>query len=306
MRPLTVSLFPNAKALPLWACVEAGIAAEHGLDLTLHETGSSAEQRDALASGRVHIVQAAVDNAVEMKEAGVDVVIFMGGEGGMNDLIAQPTIGTIRDLAGKRLAVDSPHTAYALLARDLLARHGLQLGEDYTFHPVGNGGRRLKAMTADPSLAAAVLNPPFTAMAVAAGMHVLASMDEPAGPYQAGGGFALRAWLEANADLAVDYIRTYLSGLAWMHGNPVKAVDLLCRRLSLSREIATATYGKLCDPVSGFEPAAKLNHEGLANVLRIRARANGVQPAFALDDYMDERAYVNATDPGRRSGQRQG
>ena len=36
--------------------------------------------------------------------------------------------------SGTVIAVDSPHTAYALLARELLARHGLQLDRDYFDH----------------------------------------------------------------------------------------------------------------------------------------------------------------------------
>lgn len=291
MRPLKVSLFPNAKALPLWACVEADLARRHGLALELHETGSSEEQRQALAAGRVQIVQSAVDNAVEMIASGVDVVIFMGGEGGMNDLVAQPAVRSISDLKGMTLAVDSPHTAYALLVRDLLAEQGLVLGRDYAFRAVGNGGRRLKALLQDPTLAAAILNPPFTSIALDKGLHVLASMDEVAGPYQAGGGFALRGWLNDNRDVVIGYMRSYLDGLSWMRSNRPASIDMLASRLDIPRSIATATLHKLCNPASGFEPNAKFSHEGFANVLRIRARANDGVPPIASERCFDETLY---------------
>lgn len=299
MRPLKVSLFPNAKALPLWACVEADLAQRHGLALELNETGSSEEQRQALATGHVHIVQSAVDNAVEMIASGNDVVIFMGGEGGMNDLVAQRGVRSIDDLRGKTLAVDSPHTAYALLVRDLLSAKGLLLGRDYEFRAVGNGGRRLKAMVQDATLAAAILNPPFTAMALDAGMHVLASMDEVSGPYQAGGGFALRGWLNDNPDLVIGYVRSYLDGLSWMRSNRPAAIDMLANRLSIPRAIATATLQKLCNPASGFEPSAKFSHEGFVNVLRIRARANGGGQPMTCERCVDETLYDRAVEVHR-------
>lgn len=291
MRPLNVSLFPNAKALPLWACLEADLARRHGLALELHETESSEEQRQALAAGRVQVVQSAVDNAVEMIASGVDVVIFMGGESGMNDLVAQPAVRSISDLKGKTLAVDSPHTAYALVVRDLLAEKGLELGRDYAFRAVGNGGRRLKAMLRDSALAATILNPPFTSLALDAGMHVLASMDEVAGPYQAGGGFALRGWLNDNQDVVIGYVRSYLDGLAWMRSNRPASIDMLASRLSIPRSIATATLQKLCNPASGFEPNARFNREGFLNVLRIRARANDGRQALAYERCFDETLY---------------
>ncbi len=161
-RTLVVSTFPNAKALPLWAEAEHGLFARHGIALKLHETGSSDEQRSALSRGDVQVAQAALDNGVAMIAAGEDVVIVMGGEGGMNDFIVQSEIRSFEDLRGKTLAVDSPFTAYALLARRALARHGLAYNRDYQMKPVGNGSRRLRALLQDRTLAGAVLNPPFS------------------------------------------------------------------------------------------------------------------------------------------------
>src|SRR5687767_10435633 len=198
MRRVIVSTFPNAKALPLWAGVEHNLFAEHGLDLILHETGSSKEQRTLLATGELNIVQAAVDNALAMIKSGHDVIIFMGGEGGMNDFIVPASIQSFSDLKGRTLAVDSPDTAYALLARKVLAQHGLAFGKDYQMRAVGNGAKRLRALKDDSGLAGAILNPPFSAEALLSGMRSLGSLDNLIGPYQAGGAFALRAWADGN------------------------------------------------------------------------------------------------------------
>jgi ABC-type nitrate/sulfonate/bicarbonate transport system substrate-binding protein len=284
MLSLTVSTFPNAKALPLWAALEQGIFARYGLAVRLHETGSSAEQRQALADGELHIVQAALDNALELVRTGEDVIILMGGEAGMNDFIVRPGIGSFAELAGQVLAVDSPHTAYALLARKLLATHGLLLDRDYAFRAVGNGSARLRALKHDESLAGAILNPPFSAEAQLFGLRSLGRLDELVAPYQAGGAFALRRWVAAHEEAAIGYMAAYIEALGWLTdaANRADAVGLLCRRLKISQPVASATHDQICDPVAGFTPRAKLSRAGFDNMLEIRRQAMGGNDREAL------------------------
>jgi ABC-type nitrate/sulfonate/bicarbonate transport system substrate-binding protein len=304
MHRVVVSTFPNAKALPLWAGVEHNLFAEHGLAFVLHETGSSKEQRSCLATGEVNIVQAAVDNALAMIKSGHDVIIFMGGEGGMNDFIVSSSIRSFSDLAGRTLAVDSPDTAYALLARKVLAEHGLQFGRDYQLRPVGNGAKRLRALKEDSTLAGAILNPPFSAEALLAGMVSLGSLDDLAGPYQAGGAFALRAWADSNAATIERYIAGYLDCLEWLRdkNNQDAAVDLLRQRLGLTAPVAHATYSQLCDPRKGFTPRAKFNQAGFVGVLNVRAETEGADAATAnAAAYVDLSFYDRVAGVGDRS-----
>jgi ABC-type nitrate/sulfonate/bicarbonate transport system substrate-binding protein len=277
MNGLTVSTFPNAKALPLWVGVEQGIFTRHGVTVTLHATGSSKEQRAVLASGEVDLVQSALDNAVEMIRTGEDVVILMGGEGGMNDFIVRPEIRSWEQLRGKIVAVDSPHTAYALIARKILADHGLVLDKDYSFRPVGNGSSRLRAFKEDPSIAGAVLNPPFSAEAELIGLRSLGRLNDFIGPYQAGGTFGLRHWVRDHEDAVVGYIAAYVEALDWLTApaNAAGGAEILHRRLGISDEIAAATLAQLCDPSFGFTPRAKLSHEGFENMLAIRNQSAG-------------------------------
>jgi ABC-type nitrate/sulfonate/bicarbonate transport system substrate-binding protein len=303
MHRVVVSTFPNAKALPLWAGVEHNLFADHGLDFVLHETGSSKEQRAGLAAGEINIVQAAVDNALAMIKSGHDVIIFMGGEGGMNDFIVAPSIRSFSDLAGRTLAVDSPDTAYALLARKVLAEHGLQFGRDYQLRAVGNGAKRLRALKEDRTLAGAILNPPFSAEALLAGMVSLGSLDDLVGPYQAGGAFALRAWADGNAAAIERYIAGYLNALEWLRddANRRAAVGLLQQRLGLTALVAQATYEQLRDPGKGFTQRAKFNHAGFASVLAIRAETEGAEAAIANPAaYVDLSFYDRVAEASER------
>src|SRR3954471_4081761 len=147
---LRVNAFPNAKALPLHAGVAKGIFARHDIAIELSFTENSTRQREGLAAGTIDIALAAVDNAVAMVEvAHQDVIIVTGGDSGMNEFFVQPYVRSFADLRGKIVVVDAPDTAYALQAKKILLKHGLQAGRDYTVKPVGRGELRLKAMEDD-------------------------------------------------------------------------------------------------------------------------------------------------------------
>jgi len=80
-----------------------------GLDLSLVSTADSRKQRDGLLHGDFQIVHVAVDNAISMKDGeGLDVVVIMGGDSGMNELFVQPHIREIEAMRGGRLIVDAP------------------------------------------------------------------------------------------------------------------------------------------------------------------------------------------------------
>ncbi|MBX9761402.1 MAG: ABC transporter substrate-binding protein [Beijerinckiaceae bacterium] len=292
LRTLVVSTFPNAKALPLWAEVEHGLFARNEIALRLHETGSSDEQRDALSKGDVHIAQAALDNGVAMIVAGEDVVIVMGGEGGMNDFIVQPHICSFEDLRGRVLAVDSPFTAYALLARRALSRQGLSYNVDYQMKAIGNGSRRLRALLEDRTLAGAVLNPPFSAEALMSGMKSLGRLNDMLGPYQAGGAYVMRPWANANRSALVAFIRGYVESLRWICSPEATGAceKLLASKLDLAPDLAAATLAQLRDPSFGFSKDALLSVQGMANMLAIRAETEGGGSA-----HIDVRRIVDAS-----------
>src|SRR3954468_18147601 len=293
---LRVNTFPNAKALPFYAGVEKGIFAKHGLDVRVAFTENSEKQRAGLASGAFDIAHSAVDNAVAMVEdARQDVVIVTGGDNGMNEFYAQPHIKSLADLRGQTLVVDAPNTAYAVLAKKILLKEGLQEGRDYTVKPVGRGELRLKAMAESRENTAAILNLPFTIQAEQMGLKSLGNPVEMLGPYQAGGAFMLRSWAKANGPLLERYIGAYVESLRWSLSptNREESVALLMAQLKLSNDIAERTLRALADPARGFTPDAAFDREGFRNLLALRAEIEGGRPG-APDKYIDLSYYERA------------
>jgi ABC-type nitrate/sulfonate/bicarbonate transport system substrate-binding protein len=296
--PLRTKVFPGAQALPLMAGVQQKIFERHGIQLELLFTTNSQELRDDLANGSVQVAHSAVDNAVAMVEmAKHDVVIVTGGDSSMNEFFVQPEIRTFADLKGRTVIVDAVNTAYALQAKKILRLNGLQ-DSDYTLKPVGGTMFRYRAMREDKSNAASMLNPPFSLDAPNAGLKSLGRAIDLIGPYQATGGFALRKWAAANADLMERYLAAHIEATRWTvtPANKDAGVKMLAERFKLESPVATRTWELLADPKFGLAPDAQFNMAGFRNVLALRAEIEGSWggTAPAPDRYVDLKYYEKA------------
>lgn len=296
---LRVNVFNTSSNLPLLAAIAKGFFAERNLTIDLQFTPNSDEQRAGLASGKFEIAHAAVDNAVAMVEAtGHDVSIVCGGDAGMNDLMVRDEIDSIAQLRGKFLAVDAPHTAYALVAKKILKNHGLLENRDYQLRLAGGTASRAAAMVADPQLAAGMVNPPFSFTVRDQGLKSLGSQFSLLGPYQATGAFVMRAWGAANEGVLVRYLASLIEGQRFVM-NPVhriEVLELLVSNFKLSQAIAEASYLALVEPGAGLAPDARLSHEGFALVLAIRAELEGMWGGVppGQDKYLDLKPFDRA------------
>ncbi len=275
---LRVNIFNTSSNLPLLAAIANGYFTKRDLTIEVQNTPNSDEQRAGLASGKFEIAHAAVDNAVAMAEAGNDVVIVCGGDAGMNDFMVRSEINSISDLRGKLLAVDAPHTAYALAAKKILKLHGLFEGRDYSVKLAGGTGPRSAAMVADPQLAAGMINPPFSFSVREKGLKSLGTQFELLGPYQATGAFVMRQWARENADLLKLYLSAYIEGQRHVMNpaNQAEMLALLTSSFQLSPAVAEGTYQAVLAPGSGLSPDARFSDEGFITVLAIRAEMEGM------------------------------
>jgi len=200
---LTTMVFQGVQNLPLFAAQQKGFFAKHGLVVDQKIAPNSQELRDGLAQGRYQIVHTSVDNAIAMAEqAKVDIVVVCGGDNGWNDLLVQPEINPYADLRGKTVVVDAPDTAFAFQLYQMLKLNGVAQGE-YTVKPVGATRFRLQAITTDKSVAASILNLPFSLQAEQAGIKKLATATDVIGPYLSTTAFVLRSWARDNDDALV-------------------------------------------------------------------------------------------------------
>jgi len=275
---LRTMVFAGIQNVPLFAADAKGFFTKRGLKIEQLVAPNSGELREGLAQGRYQLVHGGVDNAVAMMDvAKADIAVLMGGDNGFNSLLVQPDIASYADLKGKTLAVDAVNTSYALVLYQMLKLQGLQRNVDYQVKPVGATVVRVKAMIEDKSLAAGILNLPFSITAEQAGLKNMGNAVAAIGPYQATAGWIMRDWGQKNQDTVVRYIQAYVEGLRWAlnPANKTETVALLAERLKLPPDVALKSFEAAADPKVGFARDAQFDLDGFRNVLKIRAEFEG-------------------------------
>ena len=295
---LRVMCLPT-RPLALTVALEQGLFAKQGVEVQAQIAASSEELRGALAAGSVDLAHAAVDNAVALVEkAHVDVVVVLGGEGSTNELIAQPGTLSIENLRGRTVIVDAPTTAYAIQLKKILLLQGLQVDHDYQVKAVGGTPLRLAAMRENKEYAASILGPPTSLIAKHEGFVSLGTTQHLLGPYQAIGAFARRAWAAENRNFVTGYIAAYVEAQRWIldPAHKEQVIALLVKEFHLSEGLAKEAYDAWIVAPGGLQPDVKIDLEGFANVLRLRAEIehtwSGETPGPAK--YYDS-SYYDAT-----------
>ena len=210
----------------------------------------------------------------------------------------QPDIGSVADLRGKTVIVDAPNTAYALqLYDDAGARSGLKKG-DYEVKVVGATFRRAEAIREDKTIAASMLNPPFSVRAEKAGLKSLGSAVKTIGPYQATGGFVMRAWAKRTR---IRWSSTCRPTWKVCAGRSIRRTRTRrsassTERLKLAEDVAAQAYAIATDPAEGFDKDAQIDLEGFRNVLKLRATHLGTWGGTPPDPekYLDLSYYQKA------------
>ncbi|MGH7684987.1 MAG: ABC transporter substrate-binding protein, partial [Vulcanimicrobiaceae bacterium] len=104
---------------------------------------------------------------------------------------------------------------------------------------------------------------------------------------------ASRSWATQNRDVLVRYIRAYVSAIGWIYdpANKTEATALLVDKAHVPPNIAPQALAEITGP-GGTDPKAKIDIEGLRNVLSLRSEFGRPQKKFADPaKYIDETAY---------------
>ena len=142
----------------------------------------------------------------------------------------------------------------------MLRQKGLNKG-DYEVKPVGGTGQRLEAMTKDKSLAAAMMNPPFSIRAEKAGLKSIDTAAAALGAYQGSSAFVLRAWGAANTDTLVKYLQGYIEGLRWIARSQEQGRGGCAPRRAAETARGRRRAGLRCD-AQRLQPGRRARHGG--------------------------------------------
>lgn len=302
---LGVNAFPSAANLPVWVGQREGFFHRHGVAVDLSHPKGSVDQMKGLMEGRYAVLLTALDNIVAYRDGHgeadlggpLDLVAFMGMDGGFLSLMAAPGTPSIAALKGKVMAVDALTTGFSFALEDLLARANVNK-DDESYIAVGSSGARWTALKAGRAQAA-LLTLPLDLDAADQGFVKLASVAGTLGHYQATAAAVRQSWAKAHGATLVAFLRGYREAVAWLVAPAHKAAStgiLHAEMPELDPAKLDRIYARLIDRKEGIARNLAIDPAGAATVLRLRARyaAPGAVPTHDWRFYVD-RTYLDAS-----------
>ena len=233
----------TANMAAYWLAKDAKIFEKHGLsvDVVLIESGVTTVQ--ALTAGETQIAMGGGTVAVSSNLAGSDIVTIASIEPRLPyALLAQKEIKTFDQLRGKKLAISRFGAASDLAARLILQRYGLVPEKDVAILQTGGTSTRLSALS-KRSVDATILTPEFFNVAKKIGFTVLADPTQYDIPFPQLEVITTRAFLKAQPDVAVRYMRAIVEGIYMVKNNPEPSIRAMSKYLRIDdREALEEVY----------------------------------------------------------------
>lgn len=308
--PVNVRVGFFSTSLPLMAAQSKGYFTTENITISTIQVRSSTQMFQLMRDDLMDVAFTSPDNPVNYatnpnNSVGqqVGVKMIFGADKGMDlSLMSRQSFTTAESLRGAKIGVDAPDSGYAYVLYKILASHGLRRGIDYSVIVVGGTPIRLNALIAG-TIDATLLNADSYVRARNVGINILGTVTDIAYPYLGSVAAANTNWLNAHSDIAVRFIRAYISAQAWATNpaNREEAIQMLMTLPNTTRSLAEQIYALNQGP-TGLIAEAVLDNAGLLNVIKLRDEFGGFEkpqkavklstPAGGL---LDLRYYRQAT-----------
>jgi len=246
-----VAALPIAETGAIWAGIEAGIFADHGLTLEILPAAGGAQAVPSLLSGDIDFAIGSPISAIKAALAGDDVRIIGDyadgnpeGERDANSVVAGAATGITswKDLAGKKVGTNSPGAHGNLGILEAVAKDG---GDPKTveFVIVQGGFPAMPALVESGELDAAWVPDPFRGMMESAGGVELGY------PWQAGGLAGISGLSNLTIQKVIDekpqMVKQWLDAIdevtAFAEANQDKVYEAIAANMDIPLEAAKGT-----------------------------------------------------------------
>ncbi|MGE5820598.1 MAG: ABC transporter substrate-binding protein [Deltaproteobacteria bacterium] len=257
-----------------------------GLAVRFHEATYAPDHNRGMAEGRWDFTLSSADTMIARTTTdGMDYLIFMQAEEGLSAyLIGQPNVKSLENLRGKLLAGDPGDSNLDLIRKKILREHGIDETE-YRIEIIGSSPKRLEAFL-ERRVAAAMLTPPASDKALAAGGVLLAKAEDYVPGWPLTCGWTLRSWLINHHAIAVRFIRSWVAATDWLltPGNRAETLALMMAKEELSQDAAEEAYRKVV-------PQARVNPAALRTVIELRKEMGVYAPPYDLPERFYDNTY---------------
>ena len=233
----------------IWVAKDAGLFRKQGLDaeIIFFRGGQMATQ--ALVAGDPPIVN--IGTVVQAGLQGHDVVLIASSENSYNySVVAQPAIGKLEQLKGKRLGVSGFGSASHNASLILLKRFNLEAGKDVALVVAGPTTDRLAAVEAG-RIDATILTASELPRARKQGLVEVYDMVNLGVEVQGNGFATSRSFIKSQRDTVLAALKGYVEAIFYIHRNRDDTRKVVAKYLRLNdAEVLDATYQAFVKTVS--------------------------------------------------------
>ena len=217
-----------------------GYLKEEGLDVQLLSIRGEIAIRTALAGEIDYFTNAGSALAAAVRNVPVKILTVFQDRPAW-DLIAQPNIKSIEQLRGANIGIMSPEGSLAVVAREMLRKHGLDPGKDVNLIVMGGDSVRFPALQTK-SIDATLFNTSMSIEAQKAGFAKLANAGDYATLIQ-GGIAASTAKVNEDPKKHERFTRASLKGLHFFLDKREPAIKYMMDALKMKdRDLANQIY----------------------------------------------------------------
>jgi ABC-type nitrate/sulfonate/bicarbonate transport system substrate-binding protein len=271
---------------PHLAAEYKGFFAKEGLEVRFDEATYAPDHNRGMAEGRWDFTLSSADTMIaRVTRDGADYVLFMQAEEGLTaSLVGKPGIASLDALRGQLLAGDPGDSNLDLIRMKILRTHGIK-ESDYRIEIIGSSPKRLEAFL-QGKVAAAMLTPPSTEKALAAGGVLLARAEDYVPNWPLTCGWTQRSWLENHHELAIRFIRAWVAATDWLlePEHREETIRLIVEKEHLDRIRAEEAYAKVT-------PKARMNPHAFRKVMELRIEMGVYQPPFSPAERFYDAGY---------------
>jgi ABC-type nitrate/sulfonate/bicarbonate transport system substrate-binding protein len=224
---------------------------ENGVSLEMLAVGSGAATQ--LAAGSINLGYSGFPDFIRATNQGAPIKIVINGCGEPPYAIyAKPSIKTIADLKGKIVSIGGVKDITLAYTSAFLAKGGVKSTDVDFIYAKATPDRFAALMGGGAD--AAILYPPFTFRAAAAGMTNLGDVQAalPGFPFTV---WATNTdWAAKNRDALLAYVKTYGRAVRWLYddANKAQAIDLLVKYSHATPKDASDTYDYFVTKLHAF------------------------------------------------------
>jgi NitT/TauT family transport system substrate-binding protein len=279
----------NVAFLPLYVTVDKGFFKDEALDILPVMFNAGNTNLQALIGGDVQIMAGGVPESVFARATGFDVKNFWGISNLMPfEVYAQPSLASMKDLKGKRIAISRFASLSDYLTRASLLHFGVDPKET-TILQIGSTPARFAALHSK-AVEATILWFPVTEQAKALGYKQLFDLSAlfPEWPYEV---FAGReSWLNKERDQVTKFLRAYQKGTRYTRDNRNESIRILQKWVKMDPAVAPAGYDRYRD---SFPLDGKMAEKGIVVLAQEEFDTGRIKRRIGLDEVVD-RSFINA------------